>query len=627
MINRIIFFILLAIQASAFLLQPGIRTVSSVSQESDSVYLDLFNKYLTTNGKSYATADEYLYRFNIFKAHLRNLMDREHDPSAHVDFKGDQHTVTSLKMVVTQGLDPCKFKRNLNKFADLSDEEFNRYYLLPPKFFDESLYEPRSVLDFEEETQISDKLNYKLNDDNYDVFTEVLTPKQGNRPCKTDNKNSESDDIYSKLREALVRLLEPKRDIFNNMKAKETGLDDICISYLYKQQTQSHAVFKTADGTLTRKVTKTITVKYDEQAAPGNFSSLSKDFPAIFMGRKLQSYPTASYSTPGYSNMLSLNYDYSNLPQSFNPSYSQYALPENRYTGPVSANAFNFRSREQTIGDRDIAITNSSRDSSTKKVSIKPIYSGGSSVFDNHLPQSAQDSSQIMIGGVSVPSYLDWRDADIISPIKDQNNCKGCYAFSAIAALEANNALHNDDFTRLSEQEVVDCSEENDGCEGGLPSLVFDYVKKKGISSEKEYPYKNLEEAASCTRKSRGKKFSAINGYVFVKKGVLSLIKALQFGPVATLSYASNEFKYYDSGVYDGEGCDGMTKPNHSSLVVGYNLQTPKPYFILKNAWGIEWGDNGIYKMSIGPLSDDNLGKCLLASTRFNVFPVIKKMS
>jgi len=97
-------------------------------------------------------------------------------------------------------------------------------------------------------------------------------------------------------------------------------------------------------------------------------------------------------------------------------------------------------------------------------------------VFDNHLPQFVQKSSQLVIGGVSVPAYLDWRDSDIISPIKDQKNCNGCYAFSAIAALEANNALHNNDFTRLSEQEIIDCSAENDGCEGGLPSLVFKYA-------------------------------------------------------------------------------------------------------------------------------------------------------
>ena len=173
-----------------------------------------------------------------------------------------------------------------------------------------------------------------------------------------------------------------------------------------------------------------------------------------------------------------------------------------------------------------------------------------------------------------MPAYLDWRDSHIISPIKDKKNCNGCYAFSAIAALEAKNALHKNDFTRLSEQEIIDCSAENDGCEGGLPSLVFKYVKLKGISSERDYPYKDLDKAFSCIRKSRGRKLINMSGFVFVKRGVFSLIKALQFGPVATLFYESNEFKYYDSGVYDGEGCDGITKPNHSSLLVGYNLQT-----------------------------------------------------
>jgi len=302
MINRTVFFAMIAVSASAFLLQPGLKPASPIDQYSDQYYLDLFSKYLIVNGKTYGTTDEYLYRFNIFKTHLRKLMDKEHNLSAHIDLKGDQQTVTSLRMVFSKEVDPCRFKTNLNKFVDLSDEEFNRYYLLPPKFFDEAEYQPRSVLEFEKEKRVNEELNYKLNEGNYDVFTEALARGQKKNASKNGSHEQESEGIYAKIREALESLLRSERDRFNNMKAKDTGIDAVCISYFYQQKTQSQSVFKTAEGTLTRKVTKTITVKYDEQDTPGNFSSLSKDFPRIFMDRRLKSYSYPIYESTPYQN-------------------------------------------------------------------------------------------------------------------------------------------------------------------------------------------------------------------------------------------------------------------------------------------------------------------------------------
>lgn len=56
-------------------------------------------------------------------------------------------------------------------------------------------------------------------------------------------------------------------------------------------------------------------------------------------------------------------------------------------------------------------------------------------------------------------------------------------------ALEAQNAIKNDIKLSLSEEELVECSRDNHGCNGGNMMRAFTYVKENGISTEESYPY------------------------------------------------------------------------------------------------------------------------------------------
>lgn len=104
--------------------------------------------------------------------------------------------------------------------------------------------------------------------------------------------------------------------------------------------------------------------------------------------------------------------------------------------------------------------------------------------------------------------------------------------------------------------------------------------------------------------------FSELKSYSFVKKGVLNLIKEVALGPVIIAHVVAKPLKQYKNGIYNGDGCDLIKQVNHASLVVGYDLEAEVPYFLLKNAWGVEWGEEGYYKIAIGELSDSNLGLC-----------------
>lgn len=39
---------------------------------------------------------------------------------------------------------------------------------------------------------------------------------------------------------------------------------------------------------------------------------------------------------------------------------------------------------------------------------------------------------------------------------------------------------------------------------------------------------------------------------------------------------------------------------NHAVLAVGYGVEDGIPYWLIKNSWGGNWGDNGYFKMEMG---------------------------
>ena len=117
-------------------------------------------------------------------------------------------------------------------------------------------------------------------------------------------------------------------------------------------------------------------------------------------------------------------------------------------------------------------------------------------------------------------------------------------------------------------------------------------------------------------------KYSNLKDFRILEKSTKAIILALQKGPVIVAHYVSSEFKFYGKGIYDGAGCEDVKTVNHSSLIVGYDLEAETPYFLVKNSWGRKWGDGGYYKFAIGEVGDKNKGICLIAGTDFNMVPV-----
>jgi cathepsin L len=201
---------------------------------------------------------------------------------------------------------------------------------------------------------------------------------------------------------------------------------------------------------------------------------------------------------------------------------------------------------------------------------------------------------------VEIPASVDWRTKGYVTPVKDQGQCGSCWAFSATGSLEGQTFRKTSKLISLSEQNLVDCSQDqgNQGCDGGLMDQAFTYIKEKGIELEKEYPY--TAEDGTCKYKP-SKKAAEDTGFVDITTGdEMALATAIAtVGPISVAIDASQDsFQLYSGGVYDEPNCSS-TELDHGVLAVGYGTDpSAGDYYIVKNSWGADWGVSGYILMS-----------------------------
>lgn len=77
------------------------------------------------------------------------------------------------------------------------------------------------------------------------------------------------------------------------------------------------------------------------------------------------------------------------------------------------------------------------------------------------------------------PISLNWTANGVVSPVRSQGQCGGCYAFSAAAALESAYAIKTGKLLVFSPEQYIDCSRSsgNLGCSSGNMANCFSYSK------------------------------------------------------------------------------------------------------------------------------------------------------
>jgi C1A family cysteine protease len=118
--------------------------------------------------------------------------------------------------------------------------------------------------------------------------------------------------------------------------------------------------------------------------------------------------------------------------------------------------------------------------------------------------QKTQRNNAVQVENLTQPpANVDWVQAGAVVGVKNQGQCGSCWAFSAVAALEAANKIKNGSLVSMSEQQLVDCSGSygNQGCNGGWMDYAFAYVKDNGITSEAAYGYTGVQGSCAAAGK------------------------------------------------------------------------------------------------------------------------------
>jgi C1A family cysteine protease len=199
--------------------------------------------------------------------------------------------------------------------------------------------------------------------------------------------------------------------------------------------------------------------------------------------------------------------------------------------------------------------------------------------------------------GVVFPAVFDWRDSDVVTPVKNQGGCGSCWIFGAVGALEGMAKLYGGKELDLSEQQILSCVSYGWGCNGGWMDYCYEHFLEYGSVGEACQPY-YASDTYPCLEDSC-EVLAKITGWTPVAHSVDAIKTALLTGPVSCAFTVYNDFHSYTGGCYEHEGDDPC---NHAIVLIGWddNMCNGEGAWIAKNSWGTNWGMDGFFYIKYG---------------------------
>lgn len=198
------------------------------------------------------------------------------------------------------------------------------------------------------------------------------------------------------------------------------------------------------------------------------------------------------------------------------------------------------------------------------------------------------------------PLSFDWRDKNVVNPVKDQGQCGSGYAFSIISSAETCYALSEGSLLTFSEQNIIDCSLFSHGCNGGYPEDVYTYVlqaQNGQFNLESDYPYTGVKSTCQFDQSKGIGQITHFANVITDDENDLKERVAWHGVAVSCITANISPFMLYAGGILDNDSCVEGQKFDHCVAVVGYGVEDGIDFWIVRNSWGSSWGEDGYVRM------------------------------
>ena len=264
------------------------------------------------------------------------------------------------------------------------------------------------------------------------------------------------------------------------------------------------------------------------------------------------------------------------------------------------------------------------------------------SLLGDNVDQNLRNNHQQVERTLSLedlPESVDWRthSPPVATPVKDQGHCGSCWAFPATAVLELHAAIATKELFVLSPQELVSCAPNpnhcggDGGCTGSTGELAYEYVANHGMVTEWEYAYTSYKgDTGTCALHESFRIRNNIRQHTLVgaKVGLVgysslptnsyeALMHAVaNLGPVV-VSVAASGWGLYKGGIFDDFETAENYDINHAVVLEGYGTDeaTGQDYWLVRNSWGVLWGEDGYIRLKREKPKDDDTTHCKMDVT------------
>ena len=122
---------------------------------------------------------------------------------------------------------------------------------------------------------------------------------------------------------------------------------------------------------------------------------------------------------------------------------------------------------------------------------------------------------------------------------------------------------------------------------------AYNYLAKDKLMKTGDYPYTGVD--GTCKYNSAKGLVNTPSHVVLPKNDPTSIMNAVAKQPVSVgMSAFCGSFMLYKGGIVN-KSCGSIL--NHAVLIVGYGTTNGTDFWIVKNSWGVNWGEQGYFRI------------------------------